>query len=533
MALNPSSGGWSPDLANRDVQAVIAASIAINLLVLAVPFYINRVYVAVLPQKAGDTLLVFTGVLLVVVLLDLILKIVRSRVLTLMGAADQHNQQLAGVRALLAAPLEQSMASTLEERVTQLRSGSVLRNRFLQQWLFRYLDVPFVGLYLVVMALIGGWLFLVPLLLLPAFVAPARRAVRESAQALRGRQDKENDRNAVLFSCLTGASTVKGLAIEGFLVRRLEPIQEQLSLVTRQQQVAASRLQQIGQVYAQWSALLVVSIGAWMAMHHNLSTGALAACTLLSRQITLPFSRFFGMASLHEQMALAEANLQAVQSLPAEPHLLSGEPVPSTGDLALAGQLLPQGSLLVLDGGEPGQSSRLLAAVTGFASTDTGPIRYAGQPTASFSLSELRRRLPLITPMDTLYRGTVLDNLTLFRPSILGAQAVTLCDALGLSAEIQALPRGFDTTVGEQADFPLSRGLQFRLQVAAALMEQPAALLIDHTGRRPAPELLDWLLQLPCAASRLIAVAEPVPLPAVAGLLRWRWQGDRLTEVSA
>jgi len=34
------SARWSPDLQNQDVRAVIAASIAINVLVLAIPFYI-------------------------------------------------------------------------------------------------------------------------------------------------------------------------------------------------------------------------------------------------------------------------------------------------------------------------------------------------------------------------------------------------------------------------------------------------------------------------------------------------------------
>ncbi|MFZ9750194.1 MAG: hypothetical protein ACO3B8_09965, partial [Vulcanococcus sp.] len=48
--------GIRPDFADPTVRVVIAASIAINLLVLAVPLYINRIYTSVLPQKAGDSL---------------------------------------------------------------------------------------------------------------------------------------------------------------------------------------------------------------------------------------------------------------------------------------------------------------------------------------------------------------------------------------------------------------------------------------------------------------------------------------------
>ena len=78
------SSKWSPDLRNHDVRAVIGASIAINVMVLAIPFYINRVYTSVLPQQSGDSLLVVTGLLIAVVILDIALKIGRSWVLSLL-----------------------------------------------------------------------------------------------------------------------------------------------------------------------------------------------------------------------------------------------------------------------------------------------------------------------------------------------------------------------------------------------------------------------------------------------------------------
>jgi ATP-binding cassette, subfamily C, bacterial LapB len=79
---------------------VVAASIAINILVLAVPFYINRVYTSVLPQQSGGSLLVITALLIAVVVLDVALKIARSWALSLLCGAEEHRQRLNAWSAL-------------------------------------------------------------------------------------------------------------------------------------------------------------------------------------------------------------------------------------------------------------------------------------------------------------------------------------------------------------------------------------------------------------------------------------------------
>jgi hypothetical protein len=70
-----------------------------------------------------------------------------------------------------------------------------------------------------------------------------------------------------------------------------------------------------------------------------------------------------------------------------------------------------------------------------------------------------------------------------------------------------ALPRGYETTIGEQADFPLGQGVAFRIAVAAALLEQPALLLIDASLHNQNLATLRWLHELPSSVPRLIAMA--------------------------
>lgn len=480
----------------EETRVLVVASLAINTLVLAIPLYINRVYVSVLPEQAGESLMALTVLLLLVILLDLILKIARSWLMTLREAREEHTLRMKAVRALLAAPFVTARNKNLQDLLDALHSPVRLRQRFAQQWLFRRVDLPFVLVYLIVLALIGGWLALIPLLLLPIFLPLARLAQRRQLDELHRLDERRLFRDSVLFSSLEGAETVKDLGIESFLVRRLEPVQEALCEAEWQLQQISGRLSHLGQAYSQWCTLLLVSFGAWMAIEQSLTIGALAACTLLGRQVTLPFSRYLTLAGQDRVLAHAASRLQTLLELPEESHLLQGDPPPAAADLQIGDWTIRPGDALVIQASDPRHARRWLESLTLLGEANVQPVLYAGRPITDWQRSVLRRQLPLIRDDDELCRGSVLDNLTSFRPRQRGEQATALCDRLGLAGAITALPQGYATTVGDQAEFPLPPDLTFRVVVAAALLEAPAILLLDLSTRQPSADCLNWLLQL-------------------------------------
>lgn len=498
---------WSPDLRNHDVRAVIAASIAINTLVLAIPFYINRVYTSVLPQQSGDSLLVITVLLFAVVILDIALKIGRSWVLSLLCGSEEHRHRVNAVRHVLAAPLATATAKPIQERLEQIRASSLLRNRFLQQWIFERIDLPFVGFYLLVMAIIGGWLAIVPIATAALFYKQAQKAASDATQAIELRYSKQEFRDGVLLSALGGTETVKGLGIEGFLIRRLEPIQETLSTAEYQQQVVNAKLQHIGQLYGQLTGLLVVTFGSIFVIHHDLGTGALAACTLLSRQVSQPFSRYFSLSPRNALIRYGETKLGGLNVLEQEHNFYTGTTTWPQGTVEIGSLRINPGEVCVLSAKQPQELSNFVDELAGHRPTNLSPLRVAGQDLSGLRSSERRKAIRVLESTPQLFNGTVLDNLCGFRSSSRREQAIELCKHLGIHDAIVALPRGYETAIGEQADFPLSSGIAFRIAVAAALMEQPALLLIDASVQQQNLTTLQWITDLPSPVPRLIAMA--------------------------
>ena len=486
---------------------MVAASIAINILVLAVPFYINRVYTSVLPQQSGGSLLVITALLIAVVVLDVALKIARSWALSLLCGAEEHRQRLNAARHLLGAPLAVALSEPIQDRLEQIRASSLLRNRFLQLWIFERIDLPFVGLYLVVMAIIGGWIALVPVATALLFYGQAQKAAVDAAEVIDRRYAKQEFRDGVLLSALGGTETVKGLGIEGFLIRRLEPIQEALSAAEYHQQSVNAKLQHIGQLYGQLTGLLVVTFGSILVIHHDLGTGALAACTLLSRQASQPFSRYFSLSPRNALIRYAENKISNLNELEQETCFYSGNTTWSQGDVEIGHLLVNPGDVYILTASHPRELSSFVDEVVGYRSSTLSPIRVAGEDLLAMRSSERRKAIRLIESTPKLFNGTVLDNLTSFRNTARKERAVEVCKQIGIHERIVALPRGYETTIGEQAEFPIPSSLAFRISIAAALMEKPALLLVNSSVHKLDMATLSWLSDLQSSVPRLLAMA--------------------------
>ena len=523
------SSGWQ----GRDLISLVAATIVINLIVLAIPLYINRIYTSVVPEQAGDSLAGITLVLACVLVLDVVLKGIRAWVLSWLAASTEHRLRMEAVRAVLGASSQAVGQQPLKARMAQLRSPTSLRNYLEQQWIVRYVDLPFSLVYLIVLGVIGGWLFLPPLLLAPIFVMLANSSVREIVQSTRLHHDLEVGRNQLVVNGLGLSSTIKTLNLEGFLIRRLEPLQERLSQSTFRKESSTAKLQNLSALFSQLNQLLIVSIGGWLVINQDLTTGALAACTLLSGQVTAPLGKLFsadGQRATYQQSSL---DLQQLFDLPQEKNLLVGcDERPANTTLHFAGQDLLPGEAMLLLGGHAGQSTALLNAMEAATTDSPYELRVGGELLSTFRKTWLRRHLVRLKSDPQPFRGTLLESLTGFEVNSRASDAIALCELHGVASDIKNLPMGYDTIIGEMQDYPLSAGLRFRMGVIQALLDKPFALYLDGTFPKIGIESLNWLLGLDVDCARLIALqSAPSQLPS--SIRRVCWKGDRLVEVQA
>jgi ABC-type multidrug transport system fused ATPase/permease subunit len=153
-----------------------------------------------------------------------------------------------------------------------------------------------------------------------------------------------------------------------------------------------------------------------------------------------------------------------------------GAAIPALRDLSF--NLAPGGRLAVVGPSGAGKST-LLALLQRFLEYPHGSLRLDGVELRDLAASEVRSRMAVVSQRCHLFAGTLRDNLLLARPHATAAELAAACRRARLDATLAAMPRGWDTWIGEQG-LRLSGGERQRVSLARALLRDAPILLLDE-----------------------------------------------------
>ncbi|MBN2392012.1 MAG: ABC transporter ATP-binding protein [Anaerolineae bacterium] len=117
---------------------------------------------------------------------------------------------------------------------------------------------------------------------------------------------------------------------------------------------------------------------------------------------------------------------------------------------------------------------------------DQGTIRIHGIDARNMALGTLRQRVGLVTQDVQVFRATVRDNLTLFKPGLSDSQLYETLHTLGLGTWFESLPHGLDTIL-ETGSQGLSAGQAQMLALARIFLRNPDLVILDEAASRLDP----------------------------------------------
>ena len=141
----------------------------------------------------------------------------------------------------------------------------------------------------------------------------------------------------------------------------------------------------------------------------------------------------------------------------------------------------------------------LLKLLLGLLQPDDGRIQVDHLSLDTFGLSNYRRQVGVVMQQDSLFAGSLLDNIALFEAEPDVNRAMECCRTALIHNDIVAMPMGYHSLVGDMGT-SLSGGQAQRLLLARALYRQPRMLFLDegtsHLDQPIADAIEDNLAQL-------------------------------------
>ncbi|MEM8504878.1 MAG: ABC transporter ATP-binding protein [Cyanobacteria bacterium P01_D01_bin.1] len=123
--------------------------------------------------------------------------------------------------------------------------------------------------------------------------------------------------------------------------------------------------------------------------------------------------------------------------------------------------------------------STLVKLLFRYFEPNSGNILIDGTDIRQLDVSSYRKRLAIVHQEVDIFNGTLMDNLLYGNPTASPEQITTACKIAQAHDFIQALPKGYFTTVGERG-VRLSGGQRQRIGIARALIVDPDVLVFDE-----------------------------------------------------
>ena len=141
---------------------------------------------------------------------------------------------------------------------------------------------------------------------------------------------------------------------------------------------------------------------------------------------------------------------------------------------------IPAGSTVGIIGGTGSAKSTLVQLIPRLYDATEGVVRVDGRPVREYPLAHLRDAIAMVLQKNTLFSGTVRDNLRWGKPDATDAEIEEACHIACVDEFIGRLENGYDTDLG-QGGVNVSGGQKQRLCIARAILKKPKVLILDDS----------------------------------------------------
>lgn len=475
---------------------VAIAALVVNFIALVSPLFVMNVYDRVVPNAGFETLWVLAVGAAVAYTFDFLFRQLRAYFVDVAGKGADILLASKIYAQLLNLRLQQQPMSS-GAMANQLRDYDSLREFFTSSTVVALVDVPFMFLFVFIIGVLGGPLFLLPLVSIPVVLAVCTLLQAQMMGFSREIAREADMKHGHLVETINALENVKAIGSHG----RAQGLWELLVGTTAKAGSKIKFLNNLALNFAYWSGQMVyvamIVWGVYRIIGGDMTTGALVACSMLVMRALGPVSQVAGLYVRWTQTQIALETLTKFMQSPVEradgqnfvhhPRV-SGEIVFDNVSFAYPGSKLlslyqanftiKPGERVAIIGRAGSGKSTTARLILGLYEPQEGRVRLDGLDLGQIDPAELRQQVCYFPQNLHLFRGTLRDNLLMANPGASDADIMQAVEVSGAYRLVRRHPLGLDLPVGERGEL-LSGGQRQAIGLARALMREGRIAIFD------------------------------------------------------
>ena len=350
---------------------------------------------------------------------------------------------------------------------------------------------------LIVMVSIRWQLALVVALTIPVFLIVVMTMRKRMGRASAAAKEKVGHINQEIESSLSGFRTAKAFANEETESRRFHAANETFKTSKRDFHKAMGQFHSSVEFFLCSLNVIVIGFGGYYVMQGEMDYRDLITFNLYIASFVSPMRK---LSSFSEMFANGFAGLKRfVDVMGTEPTVRDKEDAAVLenvrgeieveqvsfaydGDLAVLREVnltVQPGETIAIVGPSGGGKTTLCQLIPRFYDVSSGAIRIDGLDVRDVTQKSIHESIGIVQQDVFLFADTIFENIRYGKPDATMEEVVDAAKKAEIYEDILAMPKGFETYVGERGTL-LSGGQKQRVAIARIFLKNPPILILDE-----------------------------------------------------
>ncbi len=497
---------------HRFIPIMTIAFLSINILGLALPLTMKKIYGNVLANGSYSELRLLVFGCLLALFLETVMRKVRDS--SSKWIASKYEYQLSDllIRKILGSYNPEKILNSYNSDLEKINSVRQIASFFSTRVYQVFIDLPFIAIFLYFIYVLGGSIVWVPVILSIIYVSCI---LLISGSYFKHRKAQIAETDAVmshLTETLDKIHLVKAAGLEDIHISKFNKIVKE----TSKREFYCNTYQAIPDLissnFSQLNLFTLLIFGGYLITLNKITFGEITACVMLGGRAIAPVKSIMKLYLQRLDIQILKERVEEVLSrdeqynakAPNFPEDINGtvEVVEleytniQTGSSEILTCNIAAGSFTYVDPSEFLSYREIFYQIIGREKIREGKILIDNLNIKKWNLKSLQGKIEYLSDSVGIYKGSVIDNITYFNRENNG-HAYEAAILTGLDKLVSSMSDGFETILEPHSKNYLSAAFMQRLNLTRALVIRPRILIIDRIDESMDEETLStfiWLL---------------------------------------